>query len=409
MTVAEFLLLHTSGPLNFSNWINVLYNSVGINPDTGLEEGRIDAITVTANALSFNGVTTQPDIDLLTILQQVETVNLIFDNVNYTFTITAVDFIDGQNAFFFFQVTSDTLVPNVNDASLTNAQYNTVVNLNPILSSATFLNSDYNITINNGTVLREHPNKLIADREAGFTNPSNFSAILSTSASKANLQESFYTSTGLTNARYEGTTTDAEDFAGVLPSFSAREFTGEIHPPNANRDYACGIGLNTNRVLVPMLHTGKATNPLFSSSSTNIETSDLINSTQTTIEYNLINNLTATNASLVEVGDLLKTSDSNEILKVVQNNLDTKILQVNRGHLQTTAAPIQATRTIEKIDRTDLFRFDQFGTNLSTVGEAIVYVQENNSLLNTDEFGTVFSSSICPDPLLLGIDNPNSN
>lgn len=178
MTVEEFLLLHTTGTLNFSNWINVLYNSVGVNPETGLEEGRIDAITVTANALSVNGVTEQPDINLLTILQQVETVNLIFDNVNYTFTITAVDFIDGQNGFFFFQVTSDTLVPNINDASLASAQYNTVVNLNPILLSATFLNSDYNITINNGTVLREHPNKLVADREAGLLTLQTFQLYL---------------------------------------------------------------------------------------------------------------------------------------------------------------------------------------------------------------------------------------
>jgi len=409
MTLDDFILLHTTGTLNFSHWINVLYNPIGFNTETGNQEGRIEAISVTTTAFSVNGIQTNPETDISLILQQVENISLTFDNITYNLTVDSSNLYSGPNPYYIFQVTSDTVVPNINDTSLQSPQYNTSIIFNPLLSSVLFLNSDFNVIFNNGSINRTHPIKLIADREIGNVIPSNFPAILSTSASKADLQESFYTSTGITNARYTGTKTDSGDYAGVLPSFSARGFTGEIHPPDVNRDYACGLS-NSDRILIPMLHTGPTTAPTFETGSTNLRTANNpLAVTDTNIQYTFVPSLAPNSLQEVAPGDLLvfNSGTSSEIMKVNINNKFTKVLNVTRKQLNTQATQLSSGTPIFKIVRTDLFRSDQFGRDISTVGESTVFVEENNILVNTDEFGTVFSSSLCPDPLLMGIDNPN--
>ena len=399
MTIPEFILLHTTGVLNFNSWMNVLYNPVGNN------QGKIEAITVTLNAAAYNGITVPPTTNIETVLEQVETISFTFDAVEYTLTVDSKTIYTGENPFYLFLVTSDTLVPDLLDADLANPQYGTIVTFEPFLSQAIFNSSDYNVIINNGTNFRKHPIKLIADREGGFANPTNFAAILSTSASKAEVQESFYTSTGITNARYKGTLTDATDYAGISPSFSAREFTGEIFPADANRDHACGL-LNSDRVLIDMLHTGPTFSPAFISGSTDLRLFQDLQPESIVIPYVYIpGGQGAEIAKSIEAGDLILNTATDEIMKVRFHNKFNKILQVTRGYLQTTPIFLEEDTELFKISRTDLIRLDEFRSDLTSVGNSIVYVQENNNLLYTDDYGTVYSSSLCPDPLLLGIDD----
>jgi uncharacterized protein YerC len=403
MTVQDFLLLHTAvgtgANINFSGRINVLYNPINTT------EGKIEAISISQNAANISPPL-NTDNNINSVLEQVETVSFTFDNVSYVFTVTGRDFIEGTVPFFFFQVTSDTLVPNIFAAALDNPELNVLVTLQPFFNNSIFSTSDFNVLINNGDNLRKNSLRVVADRETGTVRPSNFTAILQQSASAAALQDSFYTDTGLINARYEGTTTNAVSFAGVPPSLSAREFEGEIHPIEVNRDYACGLG-NNDRIIENLLHTGIGTTPAFTSQSTGaIVNPDTAQADDLIIGYAMFNS--DTYESDFEVGDLLMFGSLSEIVRVEEHNPFTRKLKVVRGYLSTNAGTIASTTSITRIDRADVYREDQFNSALSSVGDSVIYVAEDNKLIYTDDFGTIFSSSLCPDALLLGIDNPNA-
>lgn len=405
MTLQEFITLHTTGVINFSGHINVLYN----------EEAAIDgpasisAITITQQALMVNNVGELPDVNIENILEQVETVTLTFDETEYTFTIISTVFypMGTGNSFYFFEVTSNGEVPNVNDADLDNIQNETIISFNPAILTAIFNTSDYNVTFNNATTLRKSTEKMQSDRLAGSVVPSNFNVILNNSASKAEVQDSFYTDTGLINARYEGTKTTALSDGGVSPALTAREFTGEVFPVDVNRDYACGL-INPGRVLEKLLHTGPNLNPGFTTGSTfrRIDSAGGFPTGETRIDYSF----TPTGGEalpIIDVGDLLvfDSSISSEIMRVQRHNLITNAIIVSRGHLSTTPQAIPDSTPIFKILRTDILREGRVVSNLRSIGDSIIYVQENNLLLYTNSYGATYSSSICPDPLLLGIDN----
>jgi len=397
MNIQDFLVLHTSGIINFTGRINVLYNPIN---DT---EGRIEAITMTQNAA---GVLPLPDsgVNINSVLEQVETVTLTFNEIQYTFTVIARDFIEGTVPFFFFQVTSDTLVPNIFAQYLEDDQENIAVTLEPFLNNVIFASSDFNVLINNGDNLRKNSNRVVADRESGTIRPSNFTAILEQSASAASLQDSFYTDTGLINARYQGSKTTAVDFAGVPPALGAREFVGEIHPTGVNTDYACGLG-NNNRILENLLHTGPGTTPSFILESTGtIVSPDTAQADDLIISY-AVNDLNVYRADF-EIGDILKIG--NEFIRIEEHNPLTKRIKMRRAYLGTTAQVLPSTTTIFRINRVDIFREDEFNSSLSTIADSVVFIQEDNKLVYTDDFGMLFSSSLCPDVLLMGIDNPNS-
>ena len=115
MTVTEFLLLHTATGtnINFSSRVNVLFEPVGgANPD-GTQLGKILAVTVTANCLSFNGLQDSDSTDLNAILQQIEEITFTFDGVTYILEVVEKSFYPDTNAFYYFSVNSPVLIPNI--------------------------------------------------------------------------------------------------------------------------------------------------------------------------------------------------------------------------------------------------------------------------------------------------------
>ena len=201
MTITEFLNLHiinTAGNINYGNRVNVLYNETG-----GNSEGEIIAITVTVNALSFNGNQDASATDITDILEQVEEITFTFDGVTYILTVLDRSFYADNPAFYYFRVESNQLIPNIFDADITSnlPQSDVVVSFDPFLNDITFGTSEFNVLLNNGNNLRKSTDKLEADREEGFVVPSNFQSILTLSASKAQVQDSNYSDTGYINAK----------------------------------------------------------------------------------------------------------------------------------------------------------------------------------------------------------------
>ena len=318
MTITEFLNLHTAGVINFGNRVNVLYNPIG-----GAGLGEIVAVTVTVNALSVDNSQNPSDTNITDILEQVEEITFTFDDVTYVLTVIEKSFFSNSPAFYYFRVESNQNIPNVFDTDITStqAQSNIVVSFHPFLNDIIFGTSDFNVILNNGNNLRISSDKVESDREAGFAIPTNFQAILTLSASKAQVQDSFYTDTGIKNARYDGSKSTSDDQGGVEPSLSARAFNGTIYPADANDDIVCGlVNGTTDRVNIEMLHTGDTRIPTFVTSSAGIQSDGTITVSDESFNYNYIGGV-SDKLSRIDVGDLLIPAGSTEMMKVREHSI----------------------------------------------------------------------------------------
>jgi hypothetical protein len=381
--------------------MNVLYNPIGTNPDTGFIEGRIEAVTITRECLSFNGDTNLNATDIDEVLNQCETIRFVFNNVEYLFNIVSRAFYTGvtTNSFFYFEVTCETLVPNTLAGALDSPEFNVTVFFEPFLNSIEFGSSDFNPLFNNGTVLRKSSIRMEADKEEGASKPTNFAAIISTSASKAAVQDSFYSDTGIINARYVGSKSTPDTYAGVKPAISAREYKGEIHPPDASEDVVCGL-TNAERITVDILHTGPDRTPSFSSSSLGIKPASSLAATDLVLLYELTN-ITGQQVPDIDVGDIIKVAGNNrELMRVTEHNSFNKVIQIQRQYMESPSdGTILANQGLFKVDRTDNYRIDDFVRSLTAINNSQIYVIETNSILLTDDFGNVFSAKTCPEPI----------
>ena len=420
MNIEEFLDLHLTGDINFAGGVNVLYQD-----NTDGETGTILAMTVTQNALSYNNSDELADIDIYNILINAESIGFTYDDDSYVAEISDFDYyqIDpatGGFSFFIFQFSSVTTIDDITDPDLDFAienwaGSNLLVNFTPSINLGIFSISDYNPLINNGNLLRRSNLRLEVDREIGSLQaasavPSNFEAILSTSASKAQVQDSFYTDTGLTNARYNGTKATPKTFANIKPALSANEFIGDIHPIDANIELVC-LYSNNDRVNQPLLHTNPSRIPAFTTGSLFIKTDGIITNTSTVINYDFLPG--GTFSLQIDPNDIIffehdgGNINNYERARVIEHNAFNKRIIVERGYLSSTPQnPLPDETEIAKIIRTDIYKIDDFIRNLSAVENAMIYEKERHSVLFTNPFGLIYSQSFCPEPPDSSIDNP---
>lgn len=118
--------------------------------------------------------------------------------------------------------------------------------------SVSFINNDYNVLLSNSATSKLSDTHRIVDRMTALSGsadlPSNYNAIISQSAERAELQNCSYTKIGIVSSRYEGTRTSKagnfyefnEDIfeekvltrgiPGNDPALALKEFKGSIHP-----------------------------------------------------------------------------------------------------------------------------------------------------------------------------------
>ena len=118
--------------------------------------------------------------------------------------------------------------------------------------SVSFINNDYNVLLSNSATSKLSDTHRIVDRMTALSGsadlPSNYTAIISQSAERAELQNCSYTKIGIVSSRYEGTRTSKagnfyefnEDIfeekviqrgiPGNDPALALKEFKGSIHP-----------------------------------------------------------------------------------------------------------------------------------------------------------------------------------
>lgn len=136
--------------------------------------------------------------------------------------------------------------------------------------SVSFINNDYNVLLSNSARSKLSDTHRVVDRITALSGsadlPSNYIAIISQSAEKAELQNCSYTKIGIVSSRYEGTRTSKagnfyefnEDLfetrvlnrgiPGNDPALALKEFRGSVHPNDSSDATIRGIQLSDREI-----------------------------------------------------------------------------------------------------------------------------------------------------------------
>lgn len=101
-------------------------------------------------------------------------------------------------------------------------------------TSLDFNNNDYNALLNNASVAKSNAVAQIVDRSSDAANPTNLQAIITFTATPAQVQNCTYTKAGIVNSRYDGTKLTSGSIPGNEPALGLREFQGSTHPEGSS-------------------------------------------------------------------------------------------------------------------------------------------------------------------------------
>jgi len=198
MTLQEFL--DTSPQSYGTGNMNLLYSS----SVSGSDNVPIAPFTLQGLAVPFlsaNGV------NVAAALKEVDTFRFDYTTGQLSARITGRQ---QKNNFYYF--TFEEIVVNQLPGD-TNFSGDPIIEDSPAVFvpfvTLNFNNSDYNPLANNSEGSKRTPIQFRIDRDASQFNPSNLTAIISGSATAAELQECSFTKTGIINGKYNGSKTTA--------------------------------------------------------------------------------------------------------------------------------------------------------------------------------------------------------
>lgn len=412
MTEQEFIAVHNTSPsINFAYTINVNYDdSTPLVPGyiRSLEAGRvpetlphyITGITVKRRALSVDG---QQGVNMSRILDGLERVRFVFNGYDISLNILT-RYYNSTGFYYYFRVYPFQLpaeaVDSFRDDPETNL--NVTIDFTPFIEDLEYLFTTYNVNYNNVQNIRTSYKIVKSERQASSALPTNFDAIYDGIAEYAKVQDSLYYDTGWKNARYEGSKTNQNTYSGISPGISGRLFQGSVFSVDTVLDTFCLIG-NNNEIAEELLHTGKRIYPEYVTSSLGIFLETGLAPNEITVEY--ISGSTITGS--IEPGDIVILQNEKLKVKSINTNTDPPFLTVIRGWGGTVDTFHPSTTEFKKIDRIDIARFNTSRTKSNSQPSSIVYVKDVNIAFYTDNTGTIYSQSVCPQELLLGVDDPN--
>lgn len=398
MNIETFTFLHripNVTNINKPTRINVNYD---VDP-TDTTKGTITGATVTVKTKADANQDLSPtnEIDLENVLLTVTTIRFTVDGQVMTLPITSRARYSNVNGtvsddYYYFGVTPVPInvIPN-----------GTVRQLTPTLIDVTFLPyiqderyeySDYNPLISNALDNRTSTYVQQSDRIGSKVRPTNLEEILEGSATLAQIQDSNYSSTGWSNARYEGTSTSAEDYKGVPSVITARTFTAEVNPSASADLLICSRSLS-DRIFTELLHTGEEEVPTFKGFAlTRFETAVLADETEESIPYKIVGSQVT---GSVEIGSIIQLQGPgiNEKMRITKIEPELERFQVTRGYLGTTAEPIAADTPILVLKPLRIFTIDNTSAKVVNTANAKVWVRDSKEILSTDEYGLVYTGS----------------
>lgn len=229
MTQQEFLIYTKIYP----NRVNVWYSDTAPYTIQGIS---IPVLTPSPNSADIRGYLQQATQVTIPLTSGGST-TLDIQSSNYV-SVSTPSTSTGITEYFFFTTVQRTIpVPTSPSIALGN------ILLSPGIIGAEFQGSPYNLSAGIIQNARTSEYIMLSDRykiselsgSDGYTGPLNIVQLLTGSAVKADVQDSNYTDSGWIKGRYDGTSTNIDDFA-VEPAVNGRIFQASIYPKGAATD-----------------------------------------------------------------------------------------------------------------------------------------------------------------------------
>lgn len=248
-------------------------------------------------------------------------------------------------------------------------------------------NSDYQVLQNNASTSRISTFHRVSDRKDTTSNPLNIQNILTGLADFADIQESNYSSTGWINSRYRGSSTNSQNYGGVDPVLTVKEFEGSFFPFSVS-DEKIQTQDPTERTYETFLHTGTKNLPTFESSSVGFSPTGNVDMYETTFT------IQASDPKLkLSVGDILVGMDASEEFIKIQKILSigansTYTVEVLRAWSKVRAdKPYTSATILKKITPVNIYRVEE--NKPIPVSESKIRLRDTGEILYLDKFGTV--------------------
>jgi len=396
MTEQEFISIHfPTGPENIAGRLHLNVTQIGES-----SQGTVSSMIIHVNAYSVNGNQDDNSTMIENVLEQIESVKFSFLGIEYDLSISARVYYPAQNPFFYFSFeeqvviddifNEDQFLPSIEDVTFT-----------PYLLDVEFGFSEFNPLISNADFGRKSSKIMESDRLEQTVLPANIESLLNESAIKASIQDSLYYDSGWSKARYVGSKTTAQESAGIPPTLTGRSFIGETFASGSDTDYICGLN---SRVDQQLFHTSDNELPTFElDEDVNFNLVVPFGRYQTELIYDEF-----PIAGSLDIGDVLKVTSGAylfEYIRIKEVDIQLRKLIVDRdiygAYLIPDFRPASYIASTEwtKVKRFDIFRFGNTGLNrIQLVNNSRIYINGNNTILDTDDFGQIISSSQCPPP-----------
>ncbi len=348
---------------------------------TGSTTTRVLGIAI--SVFSKESETATESEDISQVLEQVERIYFEFggDPV-IAEVLNRAEYLDfTSNYFYYFQIT-----PIIFDTVLSEVEVpNVRINFFPYIKGQTFYNSDYNAIQNSINDQKRSSFLQIADRNSLTTNPSNLDAILGNFATMAEIPDSNYTSTGWTNARYNGVESTGLEYGGISSAITGITFRASFHQFSVSSVIIRALSPE-DKVVKTYLHTGIELSPSFQINPFKLKilSPPPIGIDTGSISYNAypVNTPIALNNLLIITGSV-----GSEVVRIIDYDLTNKVLEVQRGVGDTTPK-VFATYDIFPIYENRIYEVD--GNKINSVDLGKLFVASTNKILKLDDFGVVY-------------------
>lgn len=208
----------------------------------------------------------------------------------------------------------------------------------------------------------------------------------------APVQDSNYTTTGIINARYNGTKTGEDDFSGISPAVAAKPLEASIYRVDEDDQFICSQSLS-DRKITEILFEGPTEFPTASLDIIGYINYPVSSSNQETVMIQGIPQRQPQSGDIISI-----QSEEMLVLQVTRVVLPTKYpyydLLVKRGYNSTTATTHPASYSVRRYSGARLLSIDR--SRLIALSSKKIWIKENRNILITNDRGFVTQvSEVC--------------
>ena len=273
------------------------------------------------------------NVSLEATLKQIQALKFTVATEKVTVPIKTISRLNG---YFYLQTEPVEIsnIPASNDSQGTPADFNVEFTFLNYLAD-NFENNDFNVLQGNAFSILTNKSAFQVDRNTDSANPSNLAALTGSNATLAEINYSNYTTTGWTNARYEGSKNTAR-IKRDNPAQTYINFEGTLHPLDANNETILAAGKG-DKDLNKLYFNVEEPPRVYSTQVTTKRGGFVTSSVNRTSPYFIPGSFpevrtTGSNDNIITSGSLIYKEDGNQFIRVVSS----KIHATDKGSVYTT-------------------------------------------------------------------------